>query len=371
MKKIAILGASYLQKPLVEKANQMGIETHCFAWDYGDCECKYVADFFYPISVLEKEEILHRCKEIGIDGILSIASDACVPTISFVAKHLNLISNSCQSSMLSTNKDSMRKTFYKNGIKSPKSKAVSNTDSDFFEDFNFPLIVKPTDRSGSLGVTKVSDVNELRPAIKKALNYSIEKKAIVEEYVSGWEVSVESISWKGEHSIITITDKITTGEPHFVEVEHHQPSTLSSDLKERIAKETVKALNALKIEYGASHAEFKVNDEGEIVAIEVGSRMGGDFIGSHLVQLSTGYDYLKGVIEIALGTFNKPSFQYNNHSGVYFLCKETESLLPFFENENDFEIEKNFQSGKLKVVASSSERSGYLIYKANEKIVLV
>ena len=370
MKKIAILGASYLQKPLVEKANQMGIETHCFAWDFGDCECKYTADYFYPISVLEKEEILHQCREIGIDGILSIASDACVPTIAYVAEHLNLISNSFQSSMLSTNKHSMRNAFYENEIKSPKSKTVLNTENLIFDDFKFPLIVKPTDRSGSLGVTKVSEVGKLKTAVRKALNYSIEKKAIVEEYISGSEISVESISWKGKHSIITITDKITTGEPHFVEVEHHQPSTLSYDLKERIRKETIKALDSLKIEYGASHAEFKINDEGEIVVIEVGSRMGGDFIGSHLVQLSTGYDYLKGVIEIALGTFTEPNFQDSKHSGVYFLCKETESLLPFFETDNDFEIEKSFKSEKLKVVACSSERSGYLIYKADEKIVL-
>ena len=69
MKKLAILGASYLQEPLVLKANQMGLETHCFAWDNEDAVCKEIAHYFYPISVLEKESILNKCIEIGIDGI--------------------------------------------------------------------------------------------------------------------------------------------------------------------------------------------------------------------------------------------------------------------------------------------------------------
>jgi hypothetical protein len=93
MKKLAILGASYLQQPLVEKANAMGIETHCFAWDNELAVCKTIAHFFYPISVLEQEQILKKCQEIGIDGITTIATDICIPTIAYVAEKLNLISN--------------------------------------------------------------------------------------------------------------------------------------------------------------------------------------------------------------------------------------------------------------------------------------
>ncbi len=88
MKKLAILGASYLQKPLIEKAKEMGIETHCFAWDNDLAVCKNISDFFYPISVLEKEQLLVKCKEIGIDGITTIATDICVPTIAFIAEKL-------------------------------------------------------------------------------------------------------------------------------------------------------------------------------------------------------------------------------------------------------------------------------------------
>ena len=67
MKKIAIIGASYLQVPLIEKAKQLGLETHVFAWAANDVG-ERIADYFYPISIVEKEEILSKCVEIGVDG---------------------------------------------------------------------------------------------------------------------------------------------------------------------------------------------------------------------------------------------------------------------------------------------------------------
>lgn len=370
MKKIAILGASYLQKPLIEKAISMGLETHCFAWDNQEAVCKNISHYFYPISVLQKELILEKCVSLGIDGIVTIATDICMPTIAYVAEKMNLISNSYCSSIISTNKSKMRKAFEDFGVKSPKSIMVSTSKNISLEDMRFPLIVKPTDRSGSRGVTKVDSYKGLEQAIDRAVFESIEKKAVVEEYVEGVEVSIETISWQGNHYVLTITDKVTTGSPYFVELEHHQPSGLSNNIQIRLKEETLKALNALQIEYGAGHSEFKINKDGEIFIIEVGARMGGDFIGSHLVELSTGYDFVKGVIEIALGFFNPISSLTNNYSGVYFLSKDTECLLPFYNETNPFEIEKKILNDDLKVCTNSSDRSGYLIYKSTKKVIL-
>ena len=368
-KKLAIIGASYLQLPLVERAKKMGIETHCFAWSEG-AVCKEIADFFHPISILEKEAILQKCIEIEIDGITTIATDMAVPTICYVAEKMNLISNTYNSSIISTNKSDMRKAFEKGNCSIPKFIEVTNCINNL-EGFKFPLIVKPIDRSGSRGVTKVHCEKDLSEAINYAINDSFSKKAIVEEYIEGDEVSVETISWKGQHTILTITDKVTTGPPHFVELAHHQPSNLQTDIQEKIKGETIKCLNALEINYGASHSEFKITPDGEVFVIEVGARMGGDFIGSHLVELSTGYDFLQGVINISLGKYEAPILESNNFSGVYFLCKETEHILPYFSQENDFEIQKEIQNYNLKSITNSNERSGYLIYQANKRIQLL
>ena len=92
MKKIAVIGASYLQLPLVNKAKEMDLEVHCFAWEEG-AVCKNVADFFYPISIIEKERILEICQRVGVDGICTIASDVAAPTVAYVAQKMGLTSN--------------------------------------------------------------------------------------------------------------------------------------------------------------------------------------------------------------------------------------------------------------------------------------
>ena len=157
MKKLAIIGANDFQRQLILKAKEMGLETHVFAWEDGAVG-KADADFFYPISIIEKDQILEKCKEIKIDGICSIASDLAVLTVNYVAEKLGLNSNSIDCSKIATNKFFMRQAFKNNGDPIPKFKVVSENTSYDIKDFSFPLIVKPTDRSGSRGITQI--VNE-------------------------------------------------------------------------------------------------------------------------------------------------------------------------------------------------------------------
>ena len=132
MKKLAIIGASYLQEPLIEKAKSMGIETHVFAWAAGDVGEKS-ADYFYPISIVEKDEILKRCREIGIDGICTIASDLAVITVNYVANNMGLTANSIACTEKSTNKHLMRAAFEKNGVKDPALDQLIGTECRFAE----------------------------------------------------------------------------------------------------------------------------------------------------------------------------------------------------------------------------------------------
>ena len=368
-KKLAIIGASYLQMPLVKKAKELGVESICFAWEEG-AVCKDVCDRFYPISIVDKEEILKICREIKIDGITTIASDVAVLTVNYVAEKMGLTGNPDRYSVAATNKYLMRQCFIKHDVPSPKFCLTEGKIPEIVHAFRFPVIVKPTDRSGSRGVKKVDDANELQAAIERACKESFQKKAVIEEFVEGREISVESISFEGNHYVLQITDKVTTEAPFFVELEHHQPSTLPDETKQRVKVIVLNALDSLHIKYGSSHAELKITKDGDIRVIEIGARMGGDFIGSDLVHLSTGYDFLKGVIEVALGIFEEPQFTDNKHSGVYFFCKETERLKPIIEDYKKHPeiVEAEITDSVLKNVECSADRSGYLIYKSNHKI---
>lgn len=370
MKSLAIIGASYLQLPLVKKAKEMGLHTICFAWAEG-AVCKVEADEFYPISIVEKEQILSICREKQIDGICTIASDVAAPTVAYIAEKMGLVSNSYEVARRANNKYLMRQTFSAAGIPCPAYRKITSYEQLNIEAFRLPLIVKPTDRSGSLGVTKVERFEDLRDAVETALQCSFKHEVIVEEYIEGREISVEFISYQGVHYPLQITDKVTTGAPHFVELEHHQPANLSEEQFAQIYDLTKKALDALGVTNGASHSEYKITEEGKIYVMEIGARMGGDFIGSDLVQLSTGYDYLKGVIEVALGNYEKPIIGERHCAGVYFLCEETKHLQTIIKEAKIPQIVRaEIIDDALRPVKCSADRSGYIIYKDNKKLIL-
>ena len=369
--KLAILGASYLQLPLVLKAKELGTYTICFAWE-DRAVCKDICDKFYPISIIENQLILEKCIEEKINGISSIAADIAVSTMSFVASKMNLSGNSIKSSTLSTNKYLMRAAFKQNGLLIPGfTKITDLKEINRAKDFKFPLIIKPVDRSGSLGITMVNHPDQLYDAIKNALGESFIQQAIVEEFIKGKEISIEAISWQGKHFILAYTDKITSGYPHFVELEHHQPSQLVNKAnKKQIDNLVIKALDSLEIKNGASHSEFIITENNEIYVTEIGARMGGDFIGSDLVKLSTGYDYLKGVINIALGTFEKPVLTNNFSSGVYFYSIESKQIKRIIQTAQDDIVKSELRDLVNLELKQSSDRAGYFIYKSNNKLLL-
>ena len=372
MKKLGIIGASYLQVPLIQKAKEMGIETHVFAWASGDVG-EDVADFFYPISIIEKEEILTKCREIGIDGICSIASDLAAITVNYVADNMGLVGNSLECTEVSTNKHSMRKCFEKNSVPSPKSVYVESVSELKNIEITYPIIVKPVDRSGSRGITKLTTPEGLEEAIESAKIQGFDKHALVEEFATGQEYSVEFISWQGEHHFLAMTKKYTTGAPHFIETAHLEPAPISNEKLEEVKNVVIHALNSLEIQNGASHSELKISKDGRIAIIEIGGRMGGDCIGSNLVELSTGIDFVKAVIQVALGECpDLTPRDATTQAAIRFVFSE-EDILVLEKIKNDHPeciVEVELQEITEGKVTDSSTRFGYYLLRAEEEGIL-
>ena len=374
MKKLAIIGASYLQLPLIEKAKSMGYQTHVFAWKCGDVG-EDAADYFYPISIVEKEAILDKCREIGIAGVCSIASDLASVTVNYIACEMGLVGNSMEATEKSTNKAIMRKCFEAHGVPSPKSVLIHKVDEFDVTDFEYPLIVKPVDRSGSRGVIKVNDLNELGQAIDSAREQGFNDDILIEEYAQGQEYSVECISWKGKHTMLAITKKYTTNGPYFVEKAHLEPGIIDSVKCAKVEKEVFRALDSLGIENGASHSELKIDDNGRVVFIEIGGRMGGDCIGSSLVKLSTGIDFVEQVINVAMGVEpclkNECARVYANAAIRYVFNAGDISVYNGLINDNpDAVLESDVPDNVEGDIHDSSERFGYYIFAGEESEVL-
>ena len=267
-KNLAIIGASYLQLPLIEKAKEMGYTTHVFAWAANDVGEK-AADYFYPISVIEKDQILEVCKKIGICGICSIASDVAVITVNYIAEKMNLPGNTIASTGKCTNKHLMRQAFEQNDDPSPKSFLVENGVDISSLSLTYPAIVKPTDRSGSRGIYKVYSAKEAEEVLAASENESFEKKALIEEFAEGQEYSVEYISYKGKHYFLALTKKYTTGAPHFIETGHLEPAPVSDEMLEKVKSVVSHALNSLEIKNGASHSEIKIDEKAMIISEDI------------------------------------------------------------------------------------------------------
>lgn len=365
LERLVIIGANDFQNQLILKAKSLGYETHVFAWEDGAVG-KETADFFYPISIIEKEKILEKCREINPIGVCSIASDLASITVNYVAEKLGLPCNSTKYTGIQTNKYMMRQALMNAGISCPKFILADKTfKTELLSDFSFPVIVKPTDRSGSRNIMKMESLDGVEDAIKAACESSFEHKAIIEEFIDGNEYSMETISYKGKHHYLATTKKYTTGEPHFIETGHKQPSGLNLDIEKRAMDTIFKALDALHIENSAGHSEFRVDNEGNIRIIEIGARMGGDCIGSDLVYLSTGNDFMKMVIDVACG--NEPELAKepsNNSVEIKFIFSQDD--LEELNKIKDSNSESLYRISDLEIenlgnTIDSSSRIGYYI----------
>ncbi len=322
-KKIMILGASILQVPAIRKAKQMGLKVVAVDMNpnaIGFEESQIEKEI---ISTIDIDKVTEAAKRHKIDGILTLASDMPMRTVAAVAKEMGLVGIDEDTAIKATNKACMREALKKNNVPVPKFYKVSNRTEYAFavSKFNSAFIVKPADNSGSRGIVKVDDLSDhnfISYAYDYARTSSRNGDVVVEEFMEGPEVSVETLSVNGECHVIQITDKMTTGKPHFVEMGHTQPSRLDSDTKIKIAEIARAANKAIGITNGPSHTEIIVTKDGPKI-VELGARLGGDCITTHLVPLSTGVDMVECCIKIALGETPDFSAKFSKGSAIRYL----------------------------------------------------
>lgn len=306
MKKLMILGASVLQMPAIVEAKKLGL--YVIAVDMNpNAEGFSYADKKIVVSTTDTEKVLEEAKKNKIDGIITIASDRPMTTVAKVAKELDLIGIDEKTAINATNKSKMRDALKAYGVPIPMYFSVEDYDQyikaiDNLRNKKYKCIVKPADNSGSRGIRLVEnyDIDQLKKIYDYCKKNSNSGKLVVEEYMQGSEVSVETISRNGACNVIQITDKLTTGAPYFVEMGHNQPSQFPIDIIEKIKKVAIDANKAVGIENGPSHTEIKVTKDGPKI-VELGARLGGDNITTHLVPYSTGINMIEASIKMALG----------------------------------------------------------------------
>lgn len=305
MKKIMVLAAGLLQIDVIEKAKSMGY--YVLAVDGNPKAPGFnVADKAICADIVNEETMLKIARDEHVDGVIHPCSEVSMAVMGRINDELGLSGISCEQAICATNKHLMRKAFEKGNAPSPKSILAQDAEdawSRLQNEFDTDAILKPSRNSGSRGIAKVfrdMDKGEFIRAYDEALSESRDHSVLIEQFIEGPEFSIEMIVWQGEIHVLTVTDKKTTGAPHFVELGHNQPSCFSATDVETLKAAAVAGVRALGVNNCACHAEAKLMN-GKAYLMEVGARLGGDFISTELTHLSTGIDMVAAAIDVALG----------------------------------------------------------------------
>jgi biotin carboxylase len=298
---LLVVGAGPLQLPAIHEARALGIRSIAVdgnpsAVGLALCDAPYVAD------ILDADAVTAIANKEHIDGIMTLCTDAPVSTVAEVGQRLGLPVLSPEAAARATDKRLMREAFRASGAPSPRTHLIHSPADALVaaESLGYPVAIKIGRGSGSRGVYRVDDPAAIPAAYLRCRDWQKEGALLLEEWVDGGEVSVEGYCTDRDRSIVAITDKFLFPGASPVEVGHCQPSTHAALHEQQIHSALQAGLSALDLTWCAFHAEIKVSTNGAQL-IEIGARLGGDRISTHLTPLSTGVNLVRVAILLALG----------------------------------------------------------------------
>lgn len=375
MKKLMVLAAGLLQIPVIKEAKEKGYYVIAVD-DDPEAPGMLLADkAIVPGGLMNEEKLVAIAREEKIDGVIHPCSEVAMNVMGRINDELGLNGVSKATAIRATNKHLMREAFEAYGAPSPKSFCTDDAEEGYrlFLSIEGKAILKPSRNSGSRGIAEIEpglSFEAFASLFERSKAESRDASVMVEQFVEGPEFSVEIIVWKGTVNVLQVTDKKTTEAPYFVELGHSQPSQFPTDVVEAVRDSAVRGVKALQLDNCAAHAEVKVQD-GQAFIMEIGARLGGDFISTELTHLSTGIDMVAAAIDVALGVEPclEPMAEPKGVAIRYFTPEpgvvraiEGEELL---HRPDVYDAEIYVKPGdEVREVKSSLDRSGHVIVTA-------
>jgi len=305
LKKILLLGGSRQQIPAIEHARKKGYYT--ILCDFlKDNPGQYYADKFYCVSTTDKEAVLKVAMDENIDGIVAYASDPAAPTVAYVAEKMELPTNPYDSVMILSDKGKFRSFLADNNFCTPKARVYTTVEEaqQEIDIFKLPVIIKPVDSSGSKGVSKVEDVNELKTKFEYALGFSRVKRVIIEEFVEmfGYQVAGDGFTVDGELVFRCFANDHfnRNGVNPFVPISASFPYNMPQSIHNKIHAEIQRLFDLLNIKTGAYNFDIRIDKDENVYLMEIGARNGGNYI-PQVIKYATGVDLVDYTIRAAMG----------------------------------------------------------------------
>lgn len=330
------------------------------------------------LDTLQFSEIITCCNDFikngcDIKGIIS-TSEYYLQITAQVAEYYGLPGANWRAIEKCRNKFVQNQILEQENLYVPKTFLIEKMEELFecVKNMRFPLIVKPIQGSGSVGVKLCRDKNELQQHTNFLLQHtknergiSVDNRVLVEEYIQGKEYSAEIFDGK----FIGITQKHLGKVPFFVETGHDFPVTLEPNLQKTIEESILKAISALGLKWGACHVEFRIKDN-KIYFIEINPRLAGGYI-PEIVRKALGIDLIEAQLNSAINLKVDLKAKKNKKVGIRFIIPKEQGYL-ILKNEKDYIgsgiLEIKFykrEGGLYEIRGDFRDRVGHIIFDEN------
>lgn len=305
MKKLMLLGGARYALPVIEAAHKLGV--YVITCDYlpDNIAHKY-SDEYVNVSIIDKEAVLSKARELKIDGILSFACDPGVDTCYYVAEKLGLPGHPSKSVDILQNKAMFRSFLSENGFNVPKAKGYSSIDEFILEkdEYNWPVIVKPVDSAGSKGVTRVDCIENLKNAADLALSYSKSNRFIVEEFIQqqGYSSDTDSFSIDGKLVFVSFSNQHFDNNANnpYTPSAFSWPSSMPDEIQIELRSELQRLITLLNLRTSIYNIETRMGIDGKPYIMEVSPRGGGNRL-AEMLRYATGTDLIINSVRAAVG----------------------------------------------------------------------
>lgn len=314
----------------------------------------------------------------NLAGIFS-SSDYFVEIASQLAYRFSLLGSHPEAVKICRNKNLLTKKLTENNISCPRSIAINSSDlaknAMIQSRLEFPVIIKPVQGTGSMGVKLCHNLQELIAHIDSQLKELNESSPdtdvlLIQEYIEGEEFSVETFTANAEVNIIGITQKHLSNPPYFVETGHDFPAVLPHLIEERICSFIKMSLEKINLLFGPAHTEVRIKN-GMPYLIEINPRLAGGMI-PLLINFSTGIDLIAMTIKLVTGqqlSFAEP-FTYR-FASIRFIIPAVNGLLESVQINHldkkivDYQIYKKFNE-TIHLQGDFRDRIGHVIIKEDD-----
>lgn len=299
---ILIIGAGPMQIPAIRIAGEMGFKT--IVTDYNaDAPGLGLADIPIVMSTKDIEGTVRVARQYqqAIRGVITVGTDASL-TVAAVSGALGLVGIHYEAAENATHKLKMRKVLRAAGVAVPDFAGVWSIDEAraASDRIGYPVVMKPVDNMGARGVIRVDQPGGVENAYRHAKGCSTSGEVLVEKFMEGPELSIDSLVYDSEILCSGVADRIIARPPYFIELGHDLPSSQPPALQEAAIETMRQAVKALGITFGAAKGDVKLTPSGPMIG-EVAARLSGGWMSSHTFPMATGYSMIRGAIEIAIG----------------------------------------------------------------------